>query len=182
MTPANAAFFHVIRHPAVLASLLMLVLTLMILGTVSELAWRPAREEAEAADVRLEQVTADLRGMRSKVRLAQSYVSRLPQVETLEGKLRQSKSEPAFVRDVEALAGQSGVLIEQVSSSGEEKSAGVNTALFELILKGRYANLRQFIAGIPDLNEFVAIERVLIERDGEAVRAFLVMKRRHRVE
>ena len=52
--------------------------------------------------------------------------------------MRHSKSEPAFVRDVEALAAQSGASVEQVSSSGEEKSSAVKTALFELVLKGRW--------------------------------------------
>ncbi len=182
MRQRRAAFLHVIRHPAVVAALSVACVTLAMLAAVTVLIWQPAREEAEAADAKLEQVRAELRTLRSKVQLAQTYASRLPQVETLESKLRQSKSEPAFVHDVEALAAQSGALIEQVSSSGEEKSGGVNTALFELVLKGRYDNLRHFIAGIPDLNDFVAIERILMERDADAVRAFLVLKRRHRVE
>ena len=182
MTHVKAAFLHVVRHLGVAGSFLALFLALAVLGTVTVFFWQPAREQAEAADARLDNATDGLRGLRYKLRLAQSYASRLPEVETLEGKLRHSKSEPAFVRDVEALAAQSGASVEQVSSSGEEKSSAVKTALFELVLKGRYANLRQFITGLPELNDFVAIERVLIERDGESVRAFLVMKRRQRAE
>lgn len=181
MKDVKAAFFHVARHPAVAGSLLSLFFVLAILGTVTVFAW-PAREEAEAADARLESARAVLRGLRSKVRIAQSYTVFLPQVEALESKLRQSKSDPAFVHDVRSLAAQSGATVEQVSSSGEEKSGTVTTALFELILKGRYANIREFVACLANLNDFVVIERILAERDGDAVRAVLVMKRRHRAE
>jgi Tfp pilus assembly protein PilO len=182
MTHTKASFLHVVWHPAVAASLLALSVVLAVLGLVTVFAWYPARQEGEAADARLATATSELLSLRSKQRLAQSYAIRLPEVELLEGKLRQSKSEPVFVRDIEALAAQSGSKVEQVSSSGEEKAGPVNTALFELILKGRYENLRQFINGLPELNQFVAIERVLIEREGDTVRAFLVMKRRQRAE
>jgi Tfp pilus assembly protein PilO len=182
MRQGKAVFFHIVRHPAVIAAALILILTLAALGMVACFVWQPARAGAANADIRLERATAQLRDLRYRVRLAQNYVLRLSEAEALESKLRQVKPEPAFVRDIETLAVKSGATVEQVSSRSEERRSAINTAFFELILKGRYGNIRQFVAGLPELNEFVAIERVSIERDGEAVRAFLVMKRRHKIE
>ncbi len=180
MTEGKAAFLHLVRHPAVIAAALILILTMAVLGLVAAFVWQPARAGVAEADARLERSTAMLRDLRYRVRLAQNYALRLSQAEALEVKLRQAKSEPAFVRDIETLAAQSGTTIEQVSSRSEEENSAINTAFFELILKGRYGNVWQFIAGLPGLKAFVAIERVSIERDGEAVRAFLVMKRRQK--
>src|SRR5271165_5026571 len=115
MTEGKAFVSHIVRHPTVIAASLILILTLAVLGMVAAFIWQPARATAANADAGLERATAQLRELRYRVRLAQNYALRLSQAETLEGKLRQAKSEPAFVRDIEILAAQSGTTVEQVS-------------------------------------------------------------------
>ena len=72
------------------------------------------------------------------------------------------------------------LLLDDQAGRGEKLA--VNTALFEIILRGRYGNIRHFIAGLTELEEFVTVERFSLERGGEGVRAYLVMKRRHKAE
>ncbi len=180
MTEAKVRIAHVVRHPASLAALLALIFTLAILALVAALVWRPARHASADADARLETTRAQLRELKARDQIMQSFAVRVKQAETLEAKLKLAKAEPAFVRDVEALASRSGAAIEQVSSPSEEKSTAVNTALFEIILRGGYGPLRHFIAGLTELEEFVTVERVSLEHDGDGVRAYLVMKRRHK--
>jgi Tfp pilus assembly protein PilO len=182
MTGARLALFHVIRHPAVLAAGLSLAVALALLAAAAVFVWQPVWAEAEDAAERLDRAALHLRELRYRARLAQDYAARLVEAEALEGKLRQAKSEPVFVRDLEALAGRSGVGVEQVSASREEKSGGIDTAFLELILKGPYTNIRQFVSGLPELHEFVAVERISLERDGETIRAILVLKRRHKAD
>ncbi len=181
MMEGKVRLAHAARYPAALAAFLVLTFTLALLGLVAVLIWQPARDASAAADNRLERARAQLRELRARDRLMQSFAVRMKQAEVLEAKLRQAKTEPAFVRDIEALANRSGATVEQVSSPNEEKGSGVNTALFEITLRGAYSNVRRFIAGLSDLEEFVSIERVSLEHDGEGVRAYLVMKRRHKV-
>jgi Tfp pilus assembly protein PilO len=182
MTEATVRLVHIVRHPAAAASLTALVFTLAILGLVAALVWQPARDAAADADDRLDRARAQLRELRARDKLMQSFAVRLKQAETLEAKLKQAKAEPAFVRDIEALASRSGATVEQVSSPSEEKGNAVNTALFEIILRGGYGNIRRFIAGLTELDEFVTVERASLEHDGTGVRAYLVMKRRHKAE
>lgn len=182
MTEARVRIAHVLRHPASVAAFLALIFTLTILALAAALVWHPAREASADAGDRLDRTRAQLRELRARDRLMQSFAVRAKQAETLEAKLKQAKAEPAFVRDIEALASRSGAAVEQVSSPSEEKGGAVNTALFEIILRGGYGNIRHFIAGLAELEEFVTVERVSLEHDGERVRAYLVMKRRHKVE
>jgi Tfp pilus assembly protein PilO len=182
MTEAGVRLAHVVRHPACVAGLVALIFTLAILALAAALVWRPARDAAAAADDRLDRIRVQLRELRARDKLMQSFAVRAKQAETLEAKLKQAKAEPAFVRDIEALANRSGATVEQVSSPSEEKGNAVNTALFEIILRGSYGNIRRFIGGLTELDEFVTVERVSLERDGEGVRAYLVLKRRHKAE
>ncbi len=180
MTETKVRIAHVVRHPASVAALLALILTLALLALVAALIWQPARKASADADDRLERTRAQFRELKARERIMQSFAVRVKQADTLEAKLKVAKAEPAFVRDIEGLASRSGATVEQVSSPSEEKSAAVNTALFEIILRGRYSNIRHFIAGLAQLEEFVTVERVSLEHDGEGVRAYLVMKRRHK--
>ena len=180
MTEKKVRVAHVIRHPASVAALLALIAALAMLALVAALIWRPARDASADADDRLQRARAQLRELKARDQIIQSFAVRVKQAETLEAKLKLAKAEPAFVRDVEGLASRSGAAVEQVSSPSEEKSAAVNSALFEIILRGGYGSIRHFIAGLAELEEFVTVERVSIEHDGEAVRAYLVMKRRHK--
>ncbi len=180
MMEGKVRFAHAARHPAALAALLVLSFTLAILGLVAALIWQPSRGASAEADDRLDRARIQLRELRARDQLMQSFAVRMKQAEVLEGKLRQTKTEPAFVRDIEALANRSGTAVEQVSSPNEEKGNAVNTALFEITLRGAYINIRRFVAGLSELEEFVSIERVSLEHDGEGVRAYLVMKRRHK--
>jgi Tfp pilus assembly protein PilO len=182
MTEGTVRLAHVVRHPACIAGLAALIVTLAVLALAAALVWQPAHDAAASANDRLDRVRGQLRELRARDKLMQSFAVRLKQAETLEAKLKQAKAEPAFVRDIEALASRSGTAVEQVSSPSEEKSSAINTALFEIILRGRYGNIRHFIAGLTELEEFVTVERVSVERDGEGVRAYLVMKRRHKAE
>ena len=50
--------------------------------------------------------------------------------------------------------------LEKAPQASEKKSAAVNSALFEIILRGAYRNIRHFIAGLTELEEFVTVERV----------------------
>jgi Tfp pilus assembly protein PilO len=180
MTEATVRLAHILRHPAAAAALAAFVFALAILGLVAALVWQPAHEASADANDRLDRVRAQLRELRARDKLMQSFAVRAKQAETLEAKLKQAKAEPAFVRDIEALASRSSVTVEQVSSPSDEKSTAVNTALFEIILRGGYGNIRNFISGLTELEEFVTVERVSLEHDGEGVRAYLVLKRRHK--
>ena len=128
--------------------------------------WEPARAGAAAAEASLETAAAELRERRYRARIAADYATRLTQVEALEAKLRQVKSEPEFMRDIEALVAGSGAAVTQFSSRSAEQSASAGTSYFEFYLNGSYASLRKFITALPDLNEFVAVERISLERNG----------------
>jgi Tfp pilus assembly protein PilO len=177
MTEPGVAFLHVVRHPLVIAALFALCAALGVLGAVAAAIWEPAHQEARAAEAALEKASAELRELQYRVRLAQDYAARQQEVETAERKLLQAKPEPEFVRDVEALVAKTGTAATQFSSHSIEQSNGFNTAYFEFLLTGPYASLRRFIAELPALNEFVSIERVSLERNGQSVRALLVLKR-----
>ncbi len=180
MIEEKARLAHIVRHPAAVATLLALSFALAILALATVLVWRPARDASADADDRLDRVRAQLRELKARDQLLQSFGVRSIQADTLEGKLKVAKTEPAFVRDIEALATRSGVTVEQVSSPSEEKSAAVSASLFEIILRGGYGSVRRFIAGLTELEEFVTVERVSLEHDQEGVRANLVMKRRRK--
>ncbi len=180
MTLTTAALQHVARHPLVIAGLMALGLGAAGLAAVAGLVWHPARVEAAAAEAGLDNAALDLRELKYRARLAQDYTSRLDEVTALEAKLSLTKSEPDFVRDIEALAASTGATITQFSTRSTEQSAGVKSADFEFFLSGSYASLRRFIVELPSLNEFVAVERVSLERNGPSVRAFLVLRRRHK--
>ncbi len=180
MTDAKIALLHIVRHPLVIAALLALSVSLAILTSAAALIWAPARMEAAAAEEGFEKAAAALRELRYRARLAEDFAALRTQVETLETKLRQARPEPEFVRDIEALAGRTGASVAQFSTHSAEENAGVSTTYFEFFLNGSYANLRQFISELPELNEFVAIERVSLERNGGAVRAYLILKRRQK--
>ncbi len=182
MKQAKAAFLHIVRHPIALAPLAALGVALVILAAVAGSMWEPARVGAATAEARLETAAAELRELRYRARLAADYATRLAQVEALEAKLRRVKSEPEFVRDIEALVASSGAAVTQFSSRSGEQSAGGGTSYFEFNLTGSYASLRKFVTALPDLNEFVAVERISLERNGAAVQAYLVLRRRHKAE
>jgi Tfp pilus assembly protein PilO len=177
----STAIQHVVRHPLVIAGLVALALAAAGLAGMAALVWHPARVEARAAETGLDEAAFELRELRYRARLAQEYASRLVEVQALEAKLSLSKPEPEFVRDIEELAARTGASIAQFSSRSTEQDRGAGSASFEFFLNGTYANLRRFMALLPGLKEFVAIERVSLERNGPAVRAFLVLQRRHRV-
>lgn len=182
MTEATVRIVHIARHPAAVAALLALTAALALLSLVAALIWYPARVASADADERLDRARSQLRELKARDQLMQSFALRMQQADTLEAKLKQAKAEPAFVRDIEALASRAGVTVEQVSSPSEEKGGAVNTALFEIIMRGGYTNIRRFTAGLTELDAFITVERVSLEHDGEGVRAYLVMKRRHKVQ
>jgi Tfp pilus assembly protein PilO len=182
MTQAKAAFLHIVRHPVAIAALAVLGAALVILAAVAGSMWQPARTGAATAEASLETAAAELRERRYRARLAADYATRLTQVEALEAKLRQVKSEPEFMRDIEALVAGSGAAVTQFSSRSAEQSAGAGTSYFEFYLSGSYASLRKFITALPDLNEFVAVERISLERNGTAVQAYLVLRRHYKAE
>jgi hypothetical protein len=176
----KAAIQHMARHPLVIAGNAALALAAAGLAAIALLVWYPARVEAEAAETGLEKAALELRELRYRARLARDYASRLAEVQVLEAKLSLAKPEPEFVRDIEALAAQTAVSIAQFSSRSTEQERGARSASFEFFFNGAYANLRQFMVLLPSLNEFIVIERVSLERNGPAVRAFLVLQRRRR--
>ncbi len=180
MTGTTAMVQHVARQPSVIAGLAAFALAAMVLAAVAGLLWLPVRAEATLAEAELDKAATELRELRYRARLAHDYTSRLAEVEALEAKLSRTKSEPEFVRDIEALAGRTGVTIAQFSSRNAEQSTVAKSADFEFFLNGSYSNLRRFIAELSSLNEFVAVERVSLERNGPSLRAFLVLQRRHK--
>jgi Tfp pilus assembly protein PilO len=180
MTGTATVIQHAGRQPLVLAALAAFALAAAGLAAVTGLVWLPLRSEAALAETELDRAALELRELRYRARLAQDYTSRLAEVETLEAKLSQSKSEPEFVRDIEALASRTGVAIAQFSSRGSEQGAGTKSADFEFFLNGSYTNLRRFVAELSSLHEFVAVERISLERNGSSLRAFLVLQRRHK--
>jgi Tfp pilus assembly protein PilO len=178
----KAALRHLLFHPAVMAALLLLAFTGLTLAATAGLIWQPSLTSYANAEAELDQLSGQIRELKYRARLASDYAARSGQVQLLEEKLRQVKSEPEFVRDIEALVARSGVQITQFSSHKSEKSAAVTTTLFEFFLNGSYGSLRQFFSALPDLNEFVAIERVSLERSDQAVRAYVILRRRQRLE
>ena len=182
MTRTNAALRQVVRHPLVILALLVLAAAVISLGAAAGLLWQPARVEAAATEARLDREAAALRELKYRARLAEDYASRTKQVEALEAKLRQTKSEPEFVRDIESLVTRCGASISQFSSHGAEQGAGAKATYFEFFLTGSYASLRNFFGSLPDLNEFVAIERVSLEHNGPGVQAYVVLRRRQAFE
>ena len=181
MTEARAAFEHVVRHPLVIAALCTLVIALAALAAAAAFVWEPASAEAAAAEAELEKQSAALREIKYRARLAQDFEVREKQVKLLETKLREAKSEPEFVRDIEALVSKAGASLTQFSSHSAERNGAISTTYFEFFLSGPYASLRQIVSELPELNEFVSIERVSLERNGPAVRAYLVLRRRQRI-
>lgn len=182
MTRSNAALRQVVRHPLTMIALLSLAVAVIFLAAAAGLLWQPARVGAAAAEARLDREAAALRELKYRARLAEDYAARTEQVEALEAKLRQTKSEPEFVRDMESLVTRCGASISQFSSRGSEQAAGGKATSFEFFLTGSYASLRKFFSSLPDLNEFVAIERVSLERNGPGVQAYLVLRRRQASE
>ena len=182
MTGSRAAFLHAARHPFVIAAALTLGAALVVLGASAIFVWAPARTEALAAEAGLESVTSELRELHFRARLAQDFAARQQQVGILEQKLLQAKPEPEFIRDVETLVSKAGATATQFSSHSVQQIGGVNTTYFEFFLNGPYAGLRQFVAELPELNEFVSVDRVSFERNGQTVRAFLVLKRRQKAD
>jgi Tfp pilus assembly protein PilO len=178
----KAAAQHALRHPAVIASGLSLMLTTALLAAAAALIWEPSRSDNQRAGAEFEAVSAQLRDLKQRMRLAKDYAARSEQVDLLEGKLRQSKTEPEFVRDIEAIVSKSGAKVTQFSSHKAERNGAMNTTVFEFFLTGSYGNMRQFVSELPNLNEFVAIERISLERTDQGVRAYLVLKRRQRLE
>ncbi len=180
MMYSKTALQHILRHPLVIASFLALSVSVVILGAAAGLVWEPARVDAAEAEAGLDNASAKLRELKYRARLASDFVTRQTQVETLESKLHQAKSEPEFVRDIETLVARTGAAVSQFSSHSAERSGGVNTTYFEFFLNGSYESLRQFVSELPNLNDFVAIERISLERNGKTIRAYIVMKRRQK--
>jgi Tfp pilus assembly protein PilO len=182
MMDAKPALHHILRQPLVIIALFALGASLVLLALLAAFVWDPARAGAAEAEAGLERALGDLREVRIRARIARDYATLHRQVELLEAKLRQSKPEPEFVREVEALVTRSGAAVAQFSSHSAEDNAGVSTTYFEFFLTGSYASLRDFISGLRDLNDFVAMERVSLESNGSGVRAYLILRRRHRVD
>ena len=126
--------------------------------------------------------------MINAIRLAGEYAVRIKQADVIETKLSQGKGEPEFIRDVEALAVRSGAALTQFSSHKSQGSGaaqakgGVHSTMFEFFMSGSYADLKKFIVSLRELNEFVSIERAVLERGEQTVKAHLVVERRQRVE
>jgi len=169
----GAALAHIVRHPAVIAAALILVLASALLGSVAALVWRPAAVEAQEADKALEGLNANIRSLRAAASTAQSYALRLSQATALEAKLGHRSSEPEFIHAIETLATSSGATVEQISSPGAEKSAGP----IELVLIGAYGTIIKFVTGLHDLQDYVTVDRASMSRDGDNIRAYLVLTR-----
>ncbi len=178
MRRSHAALRQVVLHPLAVLALTWLAAAVMILAAAAGLLWEPARVKADATEARLDKEAAALRALKYRARLAEDYATRTKQVEALEAKLHLTKSEPEFVRDIESLVTRCGASISQFSSRGSEQGTGGKATSFEFFLTGSYASLRMFFSSLPELNEFVAIERVSLERNGAGVQAYLVLRRR----
>ncbi|ADP71056.1 hypothetical protein Rvan_1814 [Rhodomicrobium vannielii ATCC 17100] len=169
----GATLAHIVRHPAVIAAALILMLASALLGSVAALVWRPAAVEAQEADNALEGLNANIRSLRAAASTAQSYALRLSQATALEAKLGHRSSEPEFIHAIETLAASSGATMQQISSPGAEKSAGP----IELVLTGTYVTIIKFVTGLNDLQDYVTVDRASMSRDGDNIRAFLVLTR-----
>ena len=131
--------------------------------------WRPARDAAASANDRLDRIRVKLRELRARDKLMQSFAVRLKQAETLEANINGRKPSPLSCATLkpwraERRDGRAGLI------PSEEESSAVNTALFEITC-GWLLQYPHFIAGLTELEEFVTVERVSLERDGEGVRA-----------
>jgi Tfp pilus assembly protein PilO len=168
-----SALAHIVRHPVVLGAASVLILVTALLGSVAALVWRPAAIEAQDADNALEGLNGKIRSLRAAASVVQSYTLRLSQATALEAKLSHRSSEPEFIQSIETLAASCGATIEQISSPVAEKSA----APIELVLIGSYATITKFVSGLPYLQDYVDVDRASMSRDGDNIRAYLVLTR-----
>lgn len=170
---------RVVTHPFVFASLAALLVSLIALALTTLVAWWPARAQHAEAERHAITLMAELKDLKVRQDMAVLYRSRLAQVEILEKKLQLARSEPDFVAEIEKLAATSQAELLQFSSrSAPKDKVSADTTIFEFFLKGDYAALKTFIAGVRDLPEFVTIERVVLERIEPSVRLRVLMKRR----
>lgn len=179
MTRSHLPLRRIVRHPAVLAGLAALLLSVAALATISLALWWPAAARHDAAVAHAAALMADVKELKLRREMAALYRARTAQAEVLEKKLQLARSEPEFVAEIEKLAATSNTTLLQFSSRAAPKDkASAETTVFEFFLKGDYAGLKAFIAGARDLPEFVTVERVVLERIDPSVRARILMKRR----
>lgn len=169
---------HILRQPFVLLSLGVLTISLVVVAAVAMTAWLPAQNRHAESEGRTTRLLTELTELKLRQDMAALYRSRADEVETLEKKLKLARSEPEFVAEIEKLAAASAADLLQFSSRAvpREKS-GTESTVFEFFLKGDYAGLKAFIAGVSDLPEFLTVERVVFERVDPSVRARVLIKR-----
>jgi hypothetical protein len=174
----TVAVAHVMRRTFVLASLGVLAVSAGVLAGVAAMAWLPAQSRQAEAQARTAQLLTELKELKLRQDMAALYLSRAGEVDTLEKKLKLARSEPEFVAEIEKLATASPAQLLQFSSRAAPKGKpGTDSTVFEFFLKGDYAGLKAFIAGLSGLPEFLTVERVVFERVEPAVRARVLIKR-----
>lgn len=180
MTPMELR--RIVTHPRCLRGLAAFAATLAALALIAVLVWRPAALGAAEAETALAMTRSDLRAYENASRLAGEYAIRMQQADAIESKLSQSKGEPEFIRDVEALAARSGATLTQFSSHKTQAQGAVRSTMFEFFMSGSYADLKKFVVSFKEMNEFVSVERAVFERGEQTVKAHLIVERRQQVK
>ncbi|MDO9384536.1 MAG: type 4a pilus biogenesis protein PilO [Hyphomicrobiaceae bacterium] len=177
--PTKRMTLHVTRQPLVLAGLAMLALSSLALGVVVIAVWHPAAALLTETEARNTALLAELKELKHRQDMADLYRTRTAQAEALEKKLQLARSEPEFIAEVEKLSAATRADLLQFSSRAAPKDkAATETTIFEFSLKGDYASVKAFLAGVRELPEFVTIERVVLERAEPVLRARIIVKRR----
>ncbi len=170
---------HAVRQPLVLAGLAALGGATLTLAAVVLTIWLPAVTAADTATTIHALRVAELKDLRRRQEMTELYRTRTAEAEASEKKLQLARSEPQFVAEIEKAAVATRAELLQFSSrSAPKDKTTTETTVFEFSLKGDYAAIKAFLAGLRDLPEFVTIERVVLERMEPGIRARILLKRR----
>lgn len=175
---------HTARQPIVVAGTSTLLAALLALLATGAVWWHPAFRRHNTLERHNAVLMAELKELKLRQEMAELYQKRSGEVSALEEKLALARSEPEFVAAIEKLAAGVNTELLQFSSRPTPKSAktkdtvNTDTTVFEFFISGDYAGLKMFLAGLRDLPEFVAVERVVFERIDPAIRARILLKRR----
>jgi hypothetical protein len=180
MTPsASHIARHVLRRPPALLTSCTLAVAMLALAFVTLLVWRPAVHRLADVEARRIALVSELKELKQRQDMAELYRTRRAEAEALQKKLQLARSEPEFIAEVEKLSAETRAEVLQFSSRpAPTDKAAAETTVFEFSLKGDYASVKAFLAGLRGFPEFVIVERVVLERMEPGIRARIVMKRR----
>lgn len=165
------------RRGCVLA-MLSAIAAMAALLAVTVNAWQPAVLRHRQTGEMRRRLISEIASLQEQGQITLQFEERRKQAGAMETKLSSEMSDPDFIRAIESLTSKSGVSLVQFSSQpAREEKGGMRLDLFESSLRGNYAAIRGFIAGIHRLPVFVTIERIVFEKSDDDLRVRVVLKR-----